>query len=821
MKYTKILKDDWYMREASGEGEWLACSMPSVVQEVLFAHNLLDRDVLETGRAEKCTWVSERDWIFQTEFAAPGGSGMTYLEFKGLDTVIDICLNGERICRHESMFMPCKVDVTGKLQKTNKLLLHFYAPVNVIKEYQLPESYKGKIGPMGLLRKAHMDFSPHGGVVPYFTPIGVYDDIVVVQVEESEITYADIETDLDRHYKDGSFHMVLHRTPAEGVCAKLRLYAPDGSLAVEQDCDIWGNDKEDMPVCRFDIPMEKPLLWWPRNYGKQPLYRAEISLWKSGNEIDRITRTVGFRKIEVIGDMRFRVNGKEIKLWGTATTPFWGCSHKWVPERVKELLDFAVRGNMNAIRLWGPGQPYHEGLYEYASQLGILIWQEFHTGGAYVPDLPIFTDIVMEEARTEVRRLKHYPCIFMWCGGNEHFYMLDIFSPEENHEIGYDLLRYRLRDLVAEMDPKRYYHESSPCEGRFPNEAVYGDNHGSRAAQCFLPGEAHAHFFSENIRTVIPELKSLKRFIPEDQLWPEGYSNAMPFGLAYPVPDSWKERTINNFEKKTGPYELFYDATDAPSLIYRLNAAAAYDIREIITKQRQGKPFYESAGERHCNGHLFWKLACPWPQIYCAFIDYYMEPGQPYYMLRRCYAPVSVSIDMQDHIYIWGVNDTAADFGGMVTVEVCELDSNRITQRISFPVGIPEGDSLVLKSLDCFGHIQLRSVIHAVLTDREQNIISEDFQYLISERRLPFADAQLYIKQEGDRIIVGTDLFARCVELNGDDNGDEFGWKFEDNYFDLMPGQERRIKIYGTHKSGTITAKAHYAAKTASTEWKH
>lgn len=294
----------------------------------------------------------------------------------------------------------------------------------------------------------------------------------------------------------------------------------------------------------------------------------------------------------------------------------------------------------------------------------------------------------------------------------------------------------------------------------------------------------------------------------------------MPFGSSYPVPDSWKERTINNFEKKTGPYELFYDATDAESLVYRLNAAAAYDIREILTKQRQGKPFYESAGERRCNGHLFWKLACPWPQIYCAFIDYYLEPGQPYYMLRRCYAPVCISIDMQDHIYIWGVNDSVGDFEGTVTVEVCELDSNQITQKIQFPAGIPEGDSLVLKSLDCFGHIQLRSVIHATLSDRNGEVVSEDFQYLIAERRLPFSDAQLSVRQEGDSIVVGTDLFARCVELNGDEKGDAFGWKFEDNYFDLMPGQERRIKIFGSHKSGVITAKAHYAIKTASAQWR-
>ena len=111
-------------------------------------------------------------------------------------------------------------------------------------------------------------------------------------------------------------------------------------------------------------------------------------------------------------------------------------------------------------------------------------------------------------------------------------------------------------------------------------------------------------------------------------------------------------------------------------------------------------------------------------------------------------------------------------------------------------------------------------MIHATLSDRNGEVVSEDFQYLIAERRLPFSDAQLSVRQEGDSIVVGTDLFARCVELNGDEKGDAFGWKFEDNYFDLMPGQERRIKIFGSHKSGVITAKAHYAIKTASAQWR-
>ena len=59
--------------------------------------------------------------------------------------------------------------------------------------------------------------------------------------------------------------------------------------------------------------------------------------------------------------------------------------------------------------------------------------------------------------------------------------------------------------------------------------------------------------------------------------------------------------------------------------------------------------------------------------------------------------------------------------------------------------------------------------------------------------------------------LLESDSFARFVELSGNDGGDEFGFYFEDNYFDLMPGVRKKIRISGRHEGGIITAKAHYS----------
>ena len=662
-----------------------------------------------------------------------------------------------------------------------------------------------------------MLFRSHGGVVPYFTPIGVYDDISLVITDTCEIEYSDINIRLNEDLSSADLMIRLETGGITGdVIPEFRLLDPHNREVYKEA----GNPREWLALpdnkseYSFKAAINSPLLWWPKNYGGQPLYTLEMILRSSDGktEYDRETKTIGFRKVENVGDMKFRVNGKIVKLWGSCITPMWGVSHRWQRERGYKLLDYAEKGNMNVMRLWGPSQPYHGEFYEQCSRLGILIWQEFHTWGTHMPDLEEYRDSVLKEARGMIRRLKHHSCIFMWCGGNEQIYMADLFDSTAKERFGHDIIYYDLKNLTASLDPYRYYHISSPSMGQYANEAIFGDNHGSRASGSFLPGEAHSHFFSEDIRTSIPELKSLVRFIKPGDLWPKGYKDTRPYGITKPLPDTWMNRTINRMEHKTGPYELFYDATDPESLVYKINAAASYDNRLIINRLRQGKPFYNSMASRSCNGYLIWKLDTAWPQIYCALIDYYLEPGQTYYATRRAYAPLHVSIDLQDHVYVWGTNDTIMNFTGTLCIEIFDLESETLTHRITYPAGITAGDSVIIKNLDDIGQFKTTSVLHAVLIDPSGSFADEDFQYIYPERRLVFPEAKINLEKTDDKSFrISTDRFARCVELSGDCDGNAFGWHFEDNYFDLMPGQIRTIKWYGEHIRGSIYAKAHYS----------
>lgn len=64
--------------------------------------------------------------------------------------------------------------------------------------------------------------------------------------------------------------------------------------------------------------------------------------------------------------------------------------------------------------------------------------------------------------------------------------------------------------------------------------------------------------------------------------------------------------------------------------------------------------------------------------------------------------------------------------------------------------------------------------------------------------------------KEKDEICLRARQFARCVELSGEEDGDAYWWDFRDNYFDLFPGEIKRVGYGNSHRSGTIKARAVY-----------
>ncbi len=832
MRENILLEKGWHIRSlepapsvdpaavgAEDFADWLTVSaVPAEVHDILLEHGKLDPEY-KIGWCEGAEWVTKLDWLYRLDFDCPAPGARAYLRFGGLDTLCDIYLNGVRIGTHDDFYVPECIDVTGTVKARNTLVLHFHNVIGALEQMELPEEW-AHLEKYTLIRKSRHDFpqgvtegSTYQGIVKYHTPIGIYENVELILADRAEITGDEVRAYLREDLSYGEARVRL-----DGVChgegalsLRVRLFDPDGNPAGEAAGCAFGET--------LAIPVEQPRLWWPAGYGEHALYRVEAEVLLDGAVCDTLTKYIGFRTIEQPYSMGFRINGKPIRLWGGCMDPFQAYTYVWQHDRVWRILDMAENAHVNVLRLWGEGGiPYRDEFYEECDRRGILIWQEFFHGHGMFPDSEKYRAMYRREARMQILRLRHHACLLLWCGGNESVMGSEFFF-RDMPVIGKIVLREDYPALLAELDPGRYYHLSSPSGGEWANDPRVGDHH---TYDCIwqYPFYEYPNFISEDIRTSPPVLHSLKRMIHGD-VWPEGYDGKFGFGDRFPMPENWMERSNHGAQGhvKTGPYWEYYDADNAADHIYRFGASYAQVLRDNIERIRMGGPTDDLPPAVRSKGHLSCKFNDTWPKCYCATIDYFQEGFHPYYATLRAYAPVILCFDIRNEIRLWLVNDSPAPVRGTVQFGLFDMATNEITFRREVPVEVADADGKIVLDLNYIKYFKKTLLPYARFVDEAGQVVCTAVDYCDVERHYAFPDARLDVRVEGNELVIRTDRFARCVEILGECDGDPFGWLFGDNYFDLVPGDEKRVKILGKLPHGTITLRPHYATQATAVEF--
>lgn len=841
MKKRVVLRD-WKLRQAGkGElsrlmngldvtgGEWLDAENGLQVQEALLKAGGLPREML-VGKVQDCQWIADVDWIYTCLFKhAAEDATHVDLHFGGIDTVADVFLNGEHLACHDDMYLPLTLDVTRRLRDQNRLTVYFHSPNRVVRERldALKEPLRGHMENLSVIRKSTQDFGDFGGVT--LTTVGLFEDVCVTYLKSGSIDEVDIGTRFNQWRTTAEVEITsTGRAGARGLRMRAKLIGPDGVVAAETECGL--EMEEGRYRTRQSLTVENPRLWWPKNYGDQPLYHLRVSLLREGVEVDCVWRTLGLRQLEKTGDMRFRVNGHEIKLWGGNLCELDGRTHRWSEERCAELMLRLEHLNVNLVRIWGGGMQYGGSFYEACDSLGIMVYQDFHLHWAYYLEGEKERRQYYQEALYTVRRLKHHACILLWSGGNETW-MHNEENSYEKYDISYKPFLEDFARAVHEADPDRFYLPSSPSGGDYPSDPSEGDGHPLYYTYRHSV-EKYPVFASESARTSTGPLRSLKRFMDEEEIWPKGYINQVtywgehptrekyfaadekffvPVWKRVPIPNTWAKWSARFFAGESAAVERFYEAHDAESLVYRYNAAFADFMRTYSEGVRRGKPYFDTQGKRISNGYMLWKINDSWPQFYCSLVDFFMETYIPYYQVKRSYSPLLLSFEDENHLLLWGVNDTARDVAGTLRVVGFSMANNRVMDEFSIPVLIRAGESKVLTNLDPICPIIREWIVYASLTDADGRELARKDTFIELERYLTFPEARLDLRVEGDEIVVTTDRVAHCVELGAGKDGEAFGWLFEDNYFNLLPFEEKRVKVLACPGPDTVRAKAHYS----------
>ncbi len=206
------------------------------------------------------------------------------------------------------------------------------------------------------------------------------------------------------------------------------------------------------------VSLRRPHLWDGR---RDPFrYRAEVSLWRNGHEVDRVEQPLGLRYYHIDPERGFFLNGRHLPLRGV-------CRHQDRSEVGNALRrehhdeDAAIMAEMgaNAVRL--AHYPQAEYFYDLMDRYGFIVWAEipFVGPGGYSDEgfvnLLAFRQNGREQLVELIRQHYNHPSIVVWGLFNE-------LSMRGDDPVPYIK---ELNDLAHREDPTRLTVAASNTDG--------------------------------------------------------------------------------------------------------------------------------------------------------------------------------------------------------------------------------------------------------------------------------------------------------------------------------------------------------------------
>lgn len=806
---TIQLHQGWEFSQV-GKGEWLPAVVPGTVHQDLLNNDLLPNPFYGMNE-EKVQWVENEDWQYRTTFTLTEEQlqrQSATLNFEGLDTYADIYLNGSLLKRTDNMFVGYTLPVKDVLRKgENRLQVYFHSPIKQTLpqwetdgfEYPADNDHS-KTRVSIYSRKAPYSYGWDWGIrlatSGIWRPVTLklYDiaciDDYFVQQEVVDKELAKVNNLLEIKSISSA------PLPAEVVVS----YSYKDSLKMTERKNVTlqsGGNK-------FNIPIEiaKPHLWMPNGWGEPALYDFEIEVKVEGKTVAFNKKRIGLRSIKVVMEddkdgksFYFMVNGQPMFAKGANFIPDDALLPNVTGERYYQLMRNVKDANHNMIRVWGGGIYEDDRFYEAADEMGILVWQDFIFACTTYPSDANFLRRVTEEAEYNIKRLRNHACLAMWCGNNEIYEGIRYWgwdkkykdsSIMERMKEGYNTLFHQLLpSLVEKFDAGRFYMHGSPYEANWgrPHSWKIADSHnwgtwyGQKPFESFdteLP-----RFMSEYGFQAFPEMKTIATFAePKD------------YALESDVMNAHQKASIGNaLIKKT--MALYYDVPeDFEELVYKGLVLQGFGIRHGIEAHRRNRPY--------CMGSLYWQLNDSWPVVSWSSIDYYGNWKAMHYQGKRAFAPILLNAFKEgDELCIYTLSDRLETIKNVtLQLKVMTFDGQILNDK-TIKGEVPANTSVVYCKEDyqTLAADPSKTFLLMTLKNQKGQALSEEIYYFNypKDQQLPNTQIRYKVKQLDGKceVTLSAKQLARDIFIEIPIQGASF----TDNFFDLLPGQTKKIII--------------------------
>ncbi|KFY13975.1 hypothetical protein V492_02937 [Pseudogymnoascus sp. VKM F-4246] len=809
---------------------------PTVSHIDLLHHNLIPDPYIDINEL-KCLWVNDADWTYRTKQIQPidlRADEHAVLVFDGLDTIVNVYLNDIHILYSNNMHVSHRVDVTHLLQgrsKASVLELRFVnAPAFARAERErigYKTTGKGKGVSFGgserlFVRKAQYHWGWDWG--PSVNPSGPWKPIyletyksrierlMVTQEVKADLTSVLVTIKGNVEYSQSDHEVLLQISgPETEEIVATKIFIPSAAGDFEGTLEI-----------------DQPQLWYPFNYGSQPLYKVSASI-------------AGHTRVQNIGLRRLRLLQHALKMQpGTAFVfeinnirTFCGGSC-WIPvdfmlprasaRRYEEWLTLAKSGNQAMVRVWGGGIVEDDIFYDICDREGILVWQDFLYACGNYPASPDFIANIKREAEQQVERVGHHPSLVIWAGNNEDYMCADggrgwevdysdTTGPWDTTTFPARVIYERvLPDIITASGTDVPYWISSPYGGKFSNDTTVGDTHiwdvwhGHLAP--YQDYKAYtSRFVSEFGFESTPSLRTLHRGITAPS---ERHAQSRTFDVHDKGPGHQRRYPMymgENYRFRMNPLKDFVYCTQflqAEAMAYAYNCWR----RE-----------FRGPGEENCAGVLVWQLNDIWPGTSWALVDVDLNRKPAFYITKRALAKTVVGMervvtakpnyivsgypDEKAKLDVWAVNGELREKKVVLKLKAFSIRNGR---EIEIPNAHGE-KNYVLKSnqtTELVAGVEIpdwdETVVVAYVDDiatgeRLARWVSwpEPLKYL---QMSPELKVTAEVVDNGSMVLLSATAPTKGVVLQVPfDKGQDA--VFDDNCIDLVPGEQIRVGVKG------------------------
>lgn len=785
---TCTLNGTWQLSAGHRSLESVDMQIPGTVLSGLLAAGKI-KDPFYRTNEDATRALFWKDYVFTRTFDVDEellAQQHIVLVCEGLDTLAEISINGTFLAKTDNMHRTWKFQAKKLLHPgKNEIQIVFRSVLRFIEDYPYEAHKKINYIPCGsmkgnqLLRKAHSMFGWDWG--PQTIDAGIFWDIYLQGYSHARIEDIRIH---QQHAKNVSVQTSItlsESVPGQKLCVELSEDGADKPLQTKL-CKTNADG-----VAAVDFVIENPKLWWPNDYGDQPLYIVRTTLLdEDGTSLESITRRIGLRTLTISqekdewgNEFAFCVNGVKIFTRGGNYIPD-DCLYTRITEKKLDyILESCRRAHFNCVRVWGGGYYPSDAFYDLCDEKGLIVWQDL----MYACNVYDVTDAFAENCRQEtydnVRRLRHHASLGLWCGNNEIESAWDHWGDfqKETPYLRADYIRLFeevLPKAVQEADGETFYWHSSPSSGGCfdnPDDANRGDTHYWDVWHGQKPFTDYRKYFfrfcSEFGFQSFPCAKTVNSFTLEDDR-----------NIFSRVMESHQKNDAANGKMLYYLSENLRYPKDLTHLLYASQVLQGMAIKYGVDHWRRNRG--------RCMGTLYWQINDDWPAPSWSSIDYFGRWKALHYMAQKFYAPHAVSMTLEDHrCHVYFSNESFETTEYSLTLSIRDLSGN-VLETYETKGNSPAFSAIETAVVDiCSWEDQKDDIfLEAVIHTKDQKVL-KDVETLVPYKYLNLKNPVISTEAEetNDAFIlhISSDCFAPFVALDFDD-ADVI---FSDNFFHL------------------------------------